>query len=174
MANEYLQRTPTSSGNRRVFTISAWTKVNNPTSGNALFDTNFSGSTFFTIRIGADANTNAAYFYTIKSGTDYSRYWNLSDRDCSSWIHHIFAFDTTAENAADRAIYYRNGAKVTAYSDVYGSVPQNYDFDVDTSRTFEIFSNPDAGTFGKGQIFDYFFVCIHFDLQFIIKKKGSA
>ncbi len=158
MANEYLQRTPTSSGNKKVFTISAWTKVNDTTNGNALANTHASGITFFTIRIGADGNANGVYFYSIKSGTDYSRYWSLADRDCSSWIHHVFAFNTTALNVDDRVIYYRNGAKVTAYSDVYGSIPLDYEFDIDTSRSFDIFKNPDAGTFGKGQLFDYLFV----------------
>ena len=158
MANEYLQRTPTSTGNRRVFTISAWVKCNINSSGNALCNTHVSGSTFLTIRTGVDGNTNAVLVYTIKSGVDYSRYWTIADRDHSSWAHHIFAFNSTAENVDDRVIYYKNGAKVTSYSDVYGSIPQNYDFDLDPSRSFDIFRNLDAGTFGVGQLSDYFFV----------------
>ena len=105
MANEYLKRTPTSTGNRRVFTISVWTKVNNTTNGNAISNTHIGGSTFFTVRIGAPGNNNGVYLYTIKSGTDYSRYWTPADRDHSSWIHHIFAFDSTVENVDDRVIY---------------------------------------------------------------------
>jgi hypothetical protein len=158
MANEYLQRTPTSSGNRKVFTISAWTKINEANNANILGNSHASGSTFLTIRVATDGNTNSVLVYTIKSGTDYSRYWNLADRDHSSWIHHIFAFDTTAENVDDRVIYYRNGAKVTSYSDVYGSIPLDYEFDIVTSRSFDIFKNSDQSTYGKGQIFDYFFV----------------
>ena len=98
MANEYLTRTPTSSGNRKVFTISVWTKVNNTTNGNAISNTHESGSTFFTVRIGAPGNNNAVYVYTIKYGVDYSRYWVHADRDHSSWNHHIFAFDSTARH----------------------------------------------------------------------------
>jgi hypothetical protein len=158
MANEFLKRTPTSGGNRRVFTISAWTKINETNGANILGNSHGSGSTFFTVRVATDGNTNSVLVYTIKGGTDYSRYWNLADRDPSSWIHHIFAFDTTALNVDDRVIYYRNGAKVTAYSDVYGSIPRNYEFDILTSRSFDIFKNGDQSTFGKGQIFDYFFV----------------
>jgi hypothetical protein len=158
MANEYLKRTPTSSGNKRVFTISAWTKISETSNASILGNSHGSGSTFFTVRVSTDGDTNSVLVYTIKGGTDYSRYWNLADRDPSSWIHHIFAFDTTALNVDDRVIYYRNGAKVTAYSDVYGSIPRNYEFDILTSRSFDIFKNGDQSTFGKGQIFDYFFV----------------
>lgn len=158
MANEYLKRTPTSTGNRRVFTISAWVKCNNNSSGNALCNTHESGSTFLTIRTGVAGNSNSVLVYTIKSGVDYSRYWSIADRDHSSWAHHLFAFNSTALNVDDRVIYYRNGVKVTGYNDIYGSIPLNYDFDIDPSRSFEIFRNPDAGTFGKGQLSDYFFV----------------
>ena len=50
MANEYLKRTPTSTGNRRVFTWSGWVKKNEINTGfGRLFE------------VGADTN-NRSYF----------------------------------------------------------------------------------------------------------------
>ena len=39
MANEYLRRTPTSTGNRKVWTISCWVKLATPSVNNRIYST---------------------------------------------------------------------------------------------------------------------------------------
>ena len=158
MANEYLKRTPTSTGNRRVFTISLWAKLNDNSIANSPCDTFTNGSNFLTIRIGG-SGSQAALVYQVDSGvTDYSRYWNLSERDFSAWSHHLFVFNSPAVDAGDRLSYYINGIKITNYSDTYGTFPQNFDFKIDTTRAFEIFRSGDTNLYGKGELCDYFFI----------------
>jgi hypothetical protein len=157
MANEYLTRTPTSIGNRKIFTISVWSKISTDGSFNAICDTNTDGSNFLTIRIG-NSGTQGALVYQIDGGVDYSRYWDSIDRDFSAWSHHLFAFNSTAVDASDRLNYYKNGVKMVNYTNTYGEIPKNFNFKIDNSRSFDIFKNTDQSSYGKGQLFDYFFV----------------
>ena len=157
MANEYLKRTPTSTGNRKVFTISVWAKLNNNSNNNVLCDTNTNGANFLSIRIGT-SGVQSVLVYQIDGATDYSRYWNLAERDFSAWSHHLFVFNSPAVDAGDRLSYYINGIKITNYSDTYGTFPQNFDFKIDTTRSFDIFRNLDTGGYGQGELYDYFFI----------------
>ena len=160
MANEYLQRTPTSTGNRRVFTISFWAKIGSTTTGNAICDTYGNGSNFLSIRFSESSFgvVSGVSVYQIDGGVDYSRTWNITLRDFSAWSHHLFVFNSPAVDAGDRLSYYINGIKITNYSDTYGTFPQNFDFKIDTTRSFQIFRNADANTYGKGELCDYFFI----------------
>jgi hypothetical protein len=157
MANEYLKRTPTSTGNRKVFTISIWSKLNDNSVANTLCDTFTNGSNFLTIRIG-NPGTQGAMIYQIDGATDYSRYWEITERDFSGWSHHLFSFNSTSPSASERVCYYLNGIKISNYVDTYGTFPQNFDFKIDTTRSFDIFKNGDQNLYGEGEIFDYFFV----------------
>jgi len=88
MANEYLTRTPTSIGNRKIFTLSVWSKISTDGNFNTICDTNTDGSNFLAIRIG-NSGVQGALVYQIDGGVDYSRYWNSIDRDFSAWSHHL-------------------------------------------------------------------------------------
>jgi hypothetical protein len=156
--NNFLRRYPTSAGNLCVFSISAWTKFSTDKNSNTLYDTYSAGSTWFSIRV-ADGGTQSVYFYTIKSSVDYSRYWNIHGDDYSSWVHHLFSFNTTSSDAADRAVYYRNGVRVDHYNDTYGTIPQNYEFDMyNQTNGYNIGRSIDQTSYGQGNIFDYYFV----------------
>ena len=162
MANEHFKRTPTSSGNTRVFTISIWIKSSGTTTGNVPLSTFEDGQNFLSIRTGSPLSStptsDSVLVYQIDSGVDYSRYWDSIESDFSSWTHHLFAFNSTSLDVSERICYYRNGAKIKNYNDYYGTFPQNFEFKIDTSRSFDIFKNADHSTYGTGQLFDYFFV----------------
>jgi hypothetical protein len=111
MANEYLQRTPTSTGNRRVFTWSGWVKLNNNP-----------GAYLFTASPAKDNNT---LLRVISSGalevfdrqgsdptTEQVRYIPLL-RDYSSWTHILFNADTTQIDAANRVRAFINGVELS-------------------------------------------------------------
>ena len=109
--NHYLTRTPSSAGNRKTFTFSAWVKLgqtginttNDP--GNGLFLSCGAGSTAanMTLRI-----TNNGYI-----GVDYygvgGYYSSDRLRDPSAWYHCVWVMDTTESTAANRFKVYVNG-----------------------------------------------------------------
>ena len=110
MANEYLKRTPTSSGNTRVFTWAGWVKQN-------AASTNY----LLTAQSTKDNNTQLRYLssgvidFFDRQGNDAStdRVTFLSNhRDYSSWLHIIISGDTTKTNPSDRVKAYVNGVEL--------------------------------------------------------------
>ena len=108
----YLDRTPSSAGNRRTWTWSGWIKRSKP-----------SGGGYQTIFSSTASNYGLFYF----NGTDSLELYNESSgsavlvstqvfRDFSAWYHFIFRFDTTESTAADRLRVYVNGAEITSWS----------------------------------------------------------
>jgi hypothetical protein len=102
MANEYLRRTPTSTGNRKVFTWAGWIKLNEPSvSGSngdrCLFSatdpvTNGDDDSFRILRSGV-ANGPQSFYWSSSEynvGGEETIYTNTVVRDVSSWQHVIF------------------------------------------------------------------------------------
>ena len=107
MANEYLKRTPTSTGNRKVWTWAGWVKLN------------FNATTWLlTASPAKDNNTslfvngNGLITFFDRQGSDPTTEqirWNPYFRDFSSWKHIIINADTTQASANDRVKCYVNG-----------------------------------------------------------------
>ena len=116
MANEYLQRTPTSTGNRKVWTWSGWVKRNTPTgTRQALFAVTNNGGSIFT---GLEFDTNEKlqwYEFTLTSGDTVV---NTSQvfRDTGNWMHILVVFNSTASSSQDRAKIYVNGTLITSFT----------------------------------------------------------
>ena len=130
----YLSHAVSSTGNRKIFTISAWIKcdineTNKTIFGNGTAGSN-SGKFYFAIssgvvRIGGGGNV---YLVTTRLL-----------RDASSWYHVVCAVDTTQSTAANRIKFYINGQQITSnYStSTYPSQDQNTPVnDVGTQNTF--------------------------------------
>ena len=154
MANEYLKRTPTSSGNTKVFTISLWIKnlINGAMMCNA--DTSANNGFYFAI------STSASEIY---AGTWHSSWqWQVRAsrkvRDTSNWMHVIIAVDTTHPNPEKRVIFYINGSEQTT-TEPYGYPSLNYDTLVNKLKLNAIGR---WGSYGGGylasNISDYFFI----------------
>ena len=113
MANEYLKRQPTSSGNSRRWTVSFWMKNSDTTQG-------------YTAIIGAGkvspVNVYNEIFYNgsqiglnLDNSTDPENYNITANpllRDPSSWMHVIVSFTDQGDNANTRLKFYINGAFV--------------------------------------------------------------
>jgi len=109
--NHYLTRTPSSAGNRKTFTFSAWVKLgqtginttNDPGNGLFLSCGAGSGGANMTLRI-----TNNGYI-----GVDYygigGYYSSDRLRDPTAWYHCVWVMDTTESTAANRFKVYVNG-----------------------------------------------------------------
>ena len=121
MANEYLKRTPTSTGNRKVFTWSGWAKhvaVDNAAFFGAWEDSNNRD----TFRI----SSNDADLQFVVGGSNYGINSEEKFRDPGGWSHYMISIDTTKELSTDRAKIFVNGILLKDDEGVT-DVPKNQD-----------------------------------------------
>ena len=119
-----LTRTPSSSGNRRMLTFSAWIKqgdVGTSINGNAFFSAGINGDKF--------AYQSGSLFRT--TGYKSSAYWGMRDwngiqRDSGGWKHIVVRFDTAQGTEANRSRLFINGVEATQNYKYY-DITQNYD-----------------------------------------------
>ena len=109
----YLQRTVSSTSNRKTFTISAWVKRSTLGSRLIFGQTDTSGNDMFYLVF--DSNDKLY-------GLDYDYPTNNFQfittqvfRDVSAWYHIVLAVDTTQSTNTDRWKLYVNGSQVTAF-----------------------------------------------------------
>ncbi len=111
---ENLVRDPSSSGNRRTFTISFWMKFSEvATTTRNIITSNTAGNDYFMIRMEDHQLQVLAY----NNGTKALAF-NTSAlyRDPSSWHHVVVAVDTTQGTEGNRFKMYVNGTQITSFS----------------------------------------------------------
>ena len=110
----WLQRTVSSSSNRRTFTISVWVKRSTLGSGNIFGQTDTSGSYMFYIVFDS---SNQLYIldYDYHSN-NYHFVTNRKFRDTTAWYHIVLAVDTTQATNTNRSKLYVNGVQETSFS----------------------------------------------------------
>jgi len=113
MASASLTRTPSSNGNRQVFTFSMWLKRS------AL------GSTQYFLSQGSDNNNNFAMYFDANdhmgmwdygSGYNWRYLTSRKFRDPNAWYHVLLRASTTDGTAQDRMKLYINGVQETSFS----------------------------------------------------------
>ena len=121
----YLNKTPSSSSNRKTFTISWWFKIGNSGTVRAFFGA-YDNST----------SSNDSYYLGMLLGSDdklffsaWNTLWRKTTRvfrDPNAWYHCVLAVDTTQSTGADRVKLYINGVEETSF--VNNNNPsQNFD-----------------------------------------------
>ena len=114
MANEYLRRKPTGSGNRRRWTVAFWMKNSDPTQGytaimgaGKLSPNNIYNELWYNgskIGLNLDDASNTLDNYTVTA--------NPILRDPNSWRHVVVSFTDHGDTTRTRAKFYINGALV--------------------------------------------------------------
>ena len=141
----YLSRTPSSAGNRKTWTWSAWIKRGSLGSRQILFsaDDNVTYATYLMLEFQSDDNLRALAGTEAAAGT-LTKETAAVIRDTTSWYHLVFKFDA----ANTSAVWYINGEEIT---DLNASTnPANQDFQVNaTSQHF-------LGRFGSSLGTSYF------------------
>ena len=162
MANEYLKRTPTSTGNRKVFTWSGWVKRNTITGSYVLFSAGIQGDFVpggngFQITFDYDE-------IQLKGGNTGTDRVNTASlyRDVGSWFHLMFHIDTTKSVETERYKLYINGCK---YTGSYDSATPNWpSLNFEYSTNFQVkphtisANSGDPGAYLNCQLTDVFFV----------------
>ena len=157
MANEHLQRIPTSSGNRSTYTWSGWIKRSNLGDWERLFST--AGQTMLQLT-GSNPPDQLRYFTSVTGNFDLRTTALL--RDVGSWMHIVFSVDHTHQHSKNRARIYINGAEVDNYAtDSSSNGSQNLEtFFNDKDREHALLGREDAsaGENFRGEAFDIFWV----------------
>jgi len=124
----YLQRTPSSTGNRQIFTYSAWVK-RSKLGANTLFYAGANSATSGTIAFRFTSNDNLnVYIQDIGEFIITNRKF----RDVSAWYHIVLAIDTTQATPDNRRKLYINGVQETSFS-TNTEVNRNLNLNVSTS-----------------------------------------
>jgi hypothetical protein len=141
MANEYLKRTPTSSGNRSVFTWSGWVKFGDINKNDQVLYSAVSGSAYVHFRfMGEDPTASRSYkfnFQMYDGSTSYNIYTDRVLRDPGSWYHIFLSVDYTQGIAGDRTKIYINNELTNQVAESGSGSPtiaaQNYQTYVNSS-----------------------------------------
>ena len=146
----YLSRTPSSAGNRDIWTWAGWCKLGNSVDGflfsaySASNDAGFFGITF--LSSGA---------LRVQGWNTVWRQTNALYRDKSAWYHVVVAVDTTNGTADDRIKLYVNGNQITDFA-TNNTYTQNDDTQINNT------SQHDIGRYTSGDYFDGYLTEIHF------------
>ena len=149
---QYLNKTPSASGNRRTWTWSGWVKRNKVGHYSGLFG-GADGSNTQGIYI-----TNADEIYVPIGGQNHI--WSPKIRDLSAWYHIVLAVDTTQATNTDRIKTYINGVALTS-SDVKtaGWPSQNIESSVNNTGLHTIGRNAgNTGSYGEYYLADVHFI----------------
>ena len=123
-SNDQLQRTPSSAGNKKTFTWSAWVKRCGQDS-----DFFIGGGTSGSVYVGIGFQSDELKYYDQSSGVLANKQTNAKFRDPSAWYHIVAEVDTTQATANERIKLYVNGKQQTSFkTDVIPSQNQNLYF----------------------------------------------
>ena len=148
--SSHLNRTPSSAGNRKTWTWSAWVKRSELGRRQYLFTsglTTGSGESSY-MRI-AFENTDKLW---IGSWNYNFRYPEMLFRDTSAWYHIVLKFDSTASTEADRCIIYVNGVEQSTTGDP--NIQQNADYAVNSTELHHIGLGNSSANYFSGYLAD--------------------
>ena len=112
MANTYLYRTPSSAGNRKTWTWSAWIKLSDVGVETPFFATPVSTNDtgWFSIRLNGNSVVIVGLYNTNFIVT------NRRLRDTNGWYNICVSFDSTNSTASDRCKLFINGVRETSFA----------------------------------------------------------
>jgi len=147
----YLTRTPSSAGNRKTFTISAWFKKNPLVVQNIMYS-NVSQESVYQF-----TSTGQINYYEYSGGYTSRLLTNAVHTDGSAWYHVVLAVDTTQSTSSNRLKMYVNGEQVTSFSAAtYPS--QNFDsYNINNNSLHTIGANNGADGF-SGSMSHFHFI----------------
>ena len=153
--SSYLNRTPSSAGNRKTWTWSGWVKRSKiDGTRRTLFRTD-SSQTHISFSESALGNPESILVYWGSGGGYF-----LTDavfRDPSAWYHIVLAFDTTQATANDRVKLYVNGERLEDFSST-NRPSQNYETGINATNAHGLGANSAGGELHDGYLADIHFI----------------
>ena len=140
MADTYLTRTPSSSGNRKTWTLSMWVKRSSD-NYSQLSGTG-TGSTYLIIGFG---DTQPRILQSANAGESVEVQINKKCRDLNGYYHLVFRVDTTQATASNRIRIYINGEEGTYSETDYPSQNLDMYYNYNILHGFGARSDGDSG-----------------------------
>ena len=150
----YLNRTPSSAGNRKTWTWSGWLKRSGLGVLNQLFVTQSGGSAYTALYIDS---SNKLRFEDYESSAQSQLITTQVFRDVSAWQHIVVAVDTTQATASNRVKLYVNGQQVTQF-DTETYMSQNRETYISNTVDTRIGGGQAANQFVNGYLADVQFL----------------
>ena len=131
--SSYLSFTPSSAGNLKTWSWSAWVKKSLNDNDQSIFSCATAVSALYIDNTGGSDSNNIGFDGTY-GGTRTLRYSTAKLRDVSAWYHVLFVLDTTDSTAANRLRAYVNGVEdVLATAQVNTYPAQDSDGGINTA-----------------------------------------
>ena len=131
----YLQRTPSSAGNRRTYTFSCFFKLGNITIDRAFYTAGPDANNRTQILIN---DADKIIYQTVVSGTRHALISSAVFRDTNTWYHLVVAVDTTQATASNRVKVYVNGSQITMADLVNTQPPEDTQTEINNSSIQDI------------------------------------
>jgi len=157
MSYQDLRRTPTSTGNQKVFTYSCWIKRNGLSAWARLLSI-MDGNTDAIIQL---TNVDKLRFRDEVTGPDIDYISSRPLRDAGGWMHVLVAIDTTAIQAEHRIRMYINGDSLIEHGLDTESMPGDRNLDLqfnDSGLEHRFFARNNDSEYFLGEAFDLFWV----------------
>ena len=115
-AADYLERTPGSAGNLKVYTLSFWAKVaDKNTSNGYILDAGAAGANGEGLRF-TGASSSPILITGLEGDGNTFRTTSAIYRDPTAWMHVVYVKNTADSTADDRIKIFVNGARITDFS----------------------------------------------------------
>ena len=157
MSYQDLRRTPTSTGNQKVFTYSCWIKRNGLSAWARLLSI-MDGNTDAIIQL---TNVNKLRFREEVTSPDIDYISSRPLRDVGSWMHIVVSIDMTATQAEHRIRMYINGDSLIEHGLDTESMPGDRNLDLqfnDSGLEHRFFARNNDTEYFLGEAFDLFWV----------------
>jgi hypothetical protein len=151
-SSDYLARTPSTSGNRKTFTISFWSKITKPAFNH--FTGAIDGSGNYS-QIGVTGDSTIRFFQNTPNAVNVET--NQVFRDPSAWYHIVYSVDTTQATSSNRIKIYVNGTEATYASTTYPSL--NLDLNYNQGSVAQgVGARGDGGAKYNGYLAEFVFI----------------
>lgn len=161
----YLNRTPSSAGNRRTFTFAFWIKKNYNSSIKRIFSCGpyTAGTGYRSFNITSNGGTpDPFYMWDYSGGYKINLIADAAHRDDSAWYHLVWAVDTTQATESDRVKLYINGTQFTNWQTAgAGTVypAQNYETGLGLAEEMRIGTRESkTSEFLDGYLADFYYI----------------
>ena len=150
----YMHRTPSSTGNRKKFTYSAWIKLGALGINRWLPFPNVNQNANYGLYLTSSDVLNIFIYYT-GSAWQGQLYPTQVFRDPTAWYHFVLAVDTTDSVSQNRIKFFVNGERITNFStENYPNQNQDTDFNNASEKMWLASASSSAGTFFDGYAAD--------------------
>ena len=153
----YLSRTPSSTGNRRTWTFSAWVKRCKLGGRQTLLRTNTGPETHISFAESAQGNEDAIFVYGASGGAGGYLITQAVFRDPTAWYHIVVGYDTTQSTSTNRIKIYINGVLQDEFSNST-QANLNHDSGINTTNAHGLGANSSGGERFDGYLADVNFI----------------